>query len=182
LRGWNIENQTGRKEETAMKLKIEKMRREDWNSVLSIYKEGIDTGNATFEVDIPEWDNWNANHLQEPRLVARSGSQVVGWAALCPVSDRCAYEGVAEVSIYIAGHARGLGIGKSLLKKLISRSESAGIWTLQAGVFSENEASLELHRSCGFREVGLRERLGKLNGVWRDVILLERRSKLVGVS
>jgi len=165
-----------------MKLTIEKMRREDWVFVRSIYREGIETGNATFEVDVPEWEHWDRVHLIEPRLVARSGNQVVGWAALCPVSDRCVYVGVAEVSIYVAGHAQGLGIGKSLLKKLISRSEAAGIWTLQAGVFPENEASLELHRSCGFRKVGQRERFGKLNGVWRDVILLERRSNLVGVS
>ena len=165
-----------------MKLNIEKMRREDWKFVRSIYKEGIDTGNATFETETPEWDDWDSIHLKEPRMVARSGGQVVGWAALCPVSDRCVYEGVAEVSIYIAGHAHGLGIGKSLLKKLISRSEAAGIWTLQAGIFPENEASMELHRSCGFREVGRRERLGKLNGIWRDVILLERRSNLAGVS
>ena len=165
-----------------MKLNIEKMRREDWKFVRLIYKEGIETGNATFETETPGWDDCDNNHLKEPRLVARSGGQVVGWAALCPVSDRCAYEGVAEVSIYIAGHAHGLGIGKSLLKKLISRSEAAGIWTLQAGIFPENEACMELHRSCGFREVGRRERLGKLNGIWRDVVLLERRSNLTGVS
>lgn len=165
-----------------MQLKIEKMRQEDWNYVQSIYKEGIETGNATFETEVPEWEIWDRNHLKEPRLVARSGGQVVGWAALCPVSDRCVYGGVAEVSIYVAGHAQGLGIGKSLLKKLVSRSESAGIWTLQAGVFPENEASLELHRSCGFRKVGKRERLGKLDGIWRDVILLEKRSDLVGIT
>lgn len=165
-----------------MNLKIEKMRREDWQFVRSIYKEGIETGNATFETAAPEWDDWDRNHLEEPRLVARSGGQVLGWAALCPVSNRCVYEGVAEVSIYVAGHARGLGIGKSLLKKLISRSESTGIWTLQAGIFPENEASMELHSACGFRKVGVRKRLGKLNGNWRDVILLERRSNLVGVS
>lgn len=165
-----------------MKLKIEKMRSEDWIFIQSIYKEGIATGNATFETAVPKWESWDQDHLKEPRLVARSGNQVVGWAALLPVSKRDVYGGVAEVSIYIANHARGLGIGKSLLKKLISRSEKAGIWTLQAGIFPENEASIELHKSCGFREVGLRDRIGKLDGVWRDVAVFERRSPIVGTS
>jgi len=163
-----------------MKLNIEKMRPEDWRSVLSIFKEGLTTGNATLDTEVPDWEAWDQEHFQEPRLVARSGSQVVGWAALRPVSPRAAYAGVAEVSIYVAKHARGLGIGKSMLKKLVSRSEKAGIWTLQAGIFPENEASIELHKSCGFRVVGQRERIGKLDGVWRDVSLLERRSPLVG--
>ena len=163
-----------------MKLKIEKMRTEDWPFVKTIFKDGIETGNATFDIEVPGWEQFDQEHLPEPRLVARSGNQVVGWAALRPVSHRAAYSGVAEVSIYVAVHARGLGIGKSLLKKLVSRSEQAGIWTLQAGIFPENEASIELHKSCGFRVVGIRERIGKLNGAWRDVSLMERRSPLVG--
>jgi len=163
-----------------MKLNIEKMRHEDWRFVLSIFKEGLATGIATFDTDVPDWETWDHEHIQEPRLVARSGNQVVGWAALRPVSTRAVYAGVAEVSIYVANHARGLGIGKSLLKKLVARSEQAGFWTLQAGIFPENEASIELHKSCGFRVVGQRERIGVLNGVWRDISLLERRSPLVG--
>jgi phosphinothricin acetyltransferase len=156
------------------------MRPEDWRYVQSIFKEGLATGNATFDTDVPDWETWDREHLQEPRLVARSGSQVVGWSALRPVSPRAAYAGVAEVSIYVANHAQGLGIGKSLLKKLVTRSEQAGVWTLQAGIFPENEASIELHKSCGFRVVGQRERIGQLNGIWRDLSLLERRSPLVG--
>lgn len=163
-----------------MKLNIEKMRPEDWGFVQSIYKEGLENGTATFDTKVPGWEDWDQNHIKEPRLVARSASQVVGWAALRPVSDRDVYRGVAEVSIYVARHARGLGIGKSLLKKLISRAELAGFWTLQAAVFPENEASVELHKSCGFREVGTRKKIGQLGGEWRDVLLLEFRSPKVG--
>jgi L-amino acid N-acyltransferase YncA len=152
-----------------------------WDDVGSIYQEGIDTGLATFETEAPSWEEWDASHLQKCRLVAVEDNAVLGWAALSPVSDRCALEGVAEVSVYIAASARGRGVGKATLRELISESEKAGIWTLQAGLFAENEASLAIHESCGFREVGVRRRLGRLNGVWRDVLLLERRSEIVGV-
>ena len=152
---------------------------EDWPAVRTIYEEGIRAGDATFETEPPSWERWDAAH-PKVRLVAEHDGSVVGWAALSPVSDRCCYEGVAEVSVYVAEASRGGGVGRMLLERLVERSEEIGYWTLTAGVFPENEASLRLHKACGFREVGLRERLGKLAGVWRDVILLERRSRLVG--
>jgi len=154
---------------------------EDWQAVRAIYEEGIATGNATFETQAPDWEDWDAGHLQDCRLVARQGGHIVGWAALSPVSGRCVYAGVAEVSVYVAAAARGQGIGKGLLQALIEVSERQGIWTLQAGIFPENEASIALHESCGFREVGARARIGQLRGVWRDVVLMERRSEVVGV-
>jgi L-amino acid N-acyltransferase YncA len=159
---------------------IEKMLAEDWSKVRAIYLEGIETGNATFESDAPDWSKWDNSHLRECRLVARVDGKVVGWAALSPVSDRCVYAGVAEVSIYVASHARGQGIGKGLLRRLVEESERTGIWTLQAGIFPENRASITLHETLGFRIVGVRERLGQMNGIWRDVTLLERRSKTTG--
>ncbi len=151
----------------------------DWPRVRAIYEDGIRSGDATFETEAPEWEAWDAGHLAL-RLVAERDGEVVGWAALSAVSDRCVYQGVAEVSVYVADAARGAGVGRALLEELVARSEADGIWTLQAGVFPENEASLRLHRACGFREVGVRERLGELGGVWRDVLLLERRSARVG--
>jgi len=159
---------------------IESMRPEDWPAVRGIYEEGIAGGNATFEMYAPTWDAWDRGHLRECRLVARRGDRVVGWVALSPVSQRAVYRGVAEVSIYVAADARGRGVGGGLLQRLITDSEDAGIWTLQAGVMAENEPSLALHRSCGFREVGRRERIGKHGDRWRDVVLLERRSPVVG--
>jgi phosphinothricin acetyltransferase len=164
-----------------MNFLIEKLLPNDWAVVQSIYQEGLATGNATFETDAPEWEDWNKSHLHDCRLVAKRKGQIVGWAALSPVSSRCVYGGVAEVSIYIAASARGLGIGKALLQALIEESEQAGIWTLQAGIFPENVGSITLHKACGFREVGRRERIGQMNGVWRDVVLMERRSKVVGI-
>jgi L-amino acid N-acyltransferase YncA len=158
------------------KLIINDMQPEDWQAVRKIYLEGIATGNATFETEAPEWEAWDSKHLAICRLIAREANQVFGWAALVPYSSRSAYAGVAEVSIYIAKAARGLGVGTALLNTLISESEAAGFWTLQAGIFEENTASRILHRNCGFREVGYRERIGQLHGVWRNVILLERRS------
>ena len=152
---------------------------EDWPRVREIYEDGIRSGDATFETEAPEWEAWDAAH-PEVRLVAERDGEIAGWAALAPVSERCVHQGVAEVSVYVAESARGAGVGRTLLEQLVARSEEAGIWTLQAGVFPENEASLSLHRACGFREVGVRERLGELGGVWRDVLLLERRSSLVG--
>ena len=158
---------------------IRELRPDDWPTVRRIYEDGIRGGDATFETQAPAWADWDAAH-SEPRLVAEQDGSVVGWAALSPTSSRCCYEGVAEVSVYVAEEARGSGVGRALLDELVGRSERAGYWTLTAGVFPENEASLRLHRACGFREVGVRERLGRLDGVWRDVVLLERRSTVVG--
>jgi len=164
---------------TGRKVEIGPMLPSDWTAVRRIYVEGIETGNATFETEPPSWEVWDAAHRADCRLAARDGALVVGWAAVSPVSGRCVYGGVAEVSVYVARDARGLGAGRSLLSALIEESERHGIWTLQAGIFPENEASLRLHRGLGFREVGRRERIGRMNAVWRDVILLERRSARV---
>jgi L-amino acid N-acyltransferase YncA len=161
---------------------IDPMKADDWESVRSIYLEGIATGNATFETDAPDWDAWNSSHLEFGRILARTDETIVGWAALSGVSGRCVYAGVAETSVYIAAEARGQGVGKALLDNLIVESERNGIWTLQAGIFPENIASRAIHRLCGFREVGLRERIGKHHGKWRDVILFERRSSRVGMD
>lgn len=157
------------------------MRETDWPAVRAIYQEGIATGQATFETAAPEWEVWDAGHRPDCRLVARQGEQVIGWAALSPVSRRAVYRGVAEVSIYVAEAARGRGVGRALLAALIEASEAAGVWTLQASVFSENEASVALHLSWGFRVVGRRERIGLHHGVWRDTLMLERRSSKAGV-
>jgi phosphinothricin acetyltransferase len=151
-----------------------------WEQVHSIYLEGIMTGHATFETQAPAWQQWDTAHLPFGRLVACSGDVLKGWAALSAVSNRCVYSGVAEVSVYVGRLSRGEGIGSALLKALIEVSEQNNIWTLQAGVFPENVASVEMHKRCGFREVGRRERIGKLNGIWRDTLLLERRSTVVG--
>jgi phosphinothricin acetyltransferase len=164
-----------------MQFVISPMSPGDWEQVEAIYRSGIATGHATFEAAAPAWESWDASHVRECRLVARERERVLGWAALSPVSSRCVYAGVAEVSVYVAEAARGQGVGRALLEGLIAASEAVGIWTLQAGIFPENEASLALHRGCGFREIGRRERLGQMNGVWRDVVLLERRSRAVGV-
>ncbi len=153
----------------------------DWLAVRAIYADGIATGDATFETTAPDWADWDSGHLAEARIVAREAGEVVGWAALSPVSDRCVYGGVAEVSVYVAGAAGGRGVGSALLRALVAASEDAGIWTLQAGIFPENQASIALHRRHGFRPVGVRERLGRHHGRWRDVALLERRSSRVGV-
>lgn len=159
---------------------IENMKAEDWEAVKSIYMEGIATKNATFEQHAPVWEDWTRNHLDGCRLVVKESNQIIGWAALSPVSKRSVYSGVVEVSIYISDHAKGRGIGKALLKRLIEASEKVGIWTLQGGIFPENKASIAVHKACGFRIVGVRERVGQMDGVWRDVILMERRSKIVG--
>ena len=165
-----------------MDLTLEKMKSTDWNAVRAIYEEGIATGHATFETEVPEWRAWDRSHLRDCRLVAKAKEQVVGWTALSPVSERCVYAGVAEVSIYITPSARGQGIGKTLLQALIDKSEKVGIWTLQAGVFPENTASIALHKACGFREIGYRSRIGQTGDVWRDVVLLERRSAICGLG
>ncbi len=160
---------------------ISAMHSDDWPAVRDIYSEGISAGNATFETVVPEWTKWDGVHLQGCRLVARDSQRILGWAALSPVSSRRVYCGVAEVSVYVASAAQGCGVGKMLLQSLVEQSEQSGIWTLQAGIFPENIPSIALHKSCGFREVGRRQRLGQRNGVWRDVLLLERRSSSVGV-
>jgi phosphinothricin acetyltransferase len=158
------------------------MRPDDWPAVSAIYEEGIATGNATFQPAAPAWDEWDRNHRTDCRLVGADESGVIiGWAALTPVSGRCVYTGVAEVSVYVAAVARGNGVGRKLLRSLVETSEAAGVWTLQAGIFPENAASLAVHHGCGFRTVGRRERIGKMNDRWRDVLLLERRSTIVGM-
>jgi len=164
----------------AVNVVIDSLSNDDWAIVKAIYLEGIATGKATFETEAPDWETWDRNHLSFARLAARSGDDVVGCAALSSVSSRQVYAGVAEVSVYVAASARGMGVGRSLLVALIEEAERNGIWTLQAGVFPENTVSITLHKSCGFRAVGRRERIGMLRGVWRDVILLERRSQTIG--
>ena len=160
-------------------MELQAMRPDDWPAVQSIYEVGIATGNATFETDAPDWSTWDAAHLPEHRLVARVDGQVVGWSALAPVSDRCAYAGVAEDSIYVAPEAQGRGVGRALLAAVVASAEQGGIWTVQTGIFPENQPSVRLHEACGFRVVGVRERLGRLEGRWRDVLLMERRSPVI---
>jgi len=161
---------------------FEKMGPHHWPEVKNIYEEGIDTGNATFQQSAPAWEDWNKSHLESCRIIVKDGDNILGWAALTPVSDRCVYAGVAEVSVYINATARGKGVGKLLLKKLVQESEDHNIWTLQAGIFPENTASIKIHEACGFRLLGTREKIGKMNGTWRDTILMERRSKKIGVD
>ena len=165
-----------------------------WPAVREIYREGIATGNATFETEVPDWEKWDSSHRKDCRLVALEpraerilevlipleGVHVLGWAALSPVSSRRVYNGAAEVSVYVAAAARGRGVGKALLQLLVQQSEANGLWTLQAGIFPENAASISLHRLCGFREVGVRRRIGTLGDTWRDVLLMERRSATDG--
>jgi L-amino acid N-acyltransferase YncA len=162
--------------------RIDGMDATDWTAVKRIYEDGIASGIATFETDAPTWERWDASHRPDHRLVARAEGQVVGWAALTPYSVRSAYAGVAEVSVYVAEAHRGKGVGRALLQRLVADTEATGIWTLQAGVFPTNEPSLALHRSLGFRVVGVRERIGKLADQWSDVVLLERRSESVGLD
>lgn len=162
--------------------RIEPLHPSDWTEVRRIYLEGIETGNATFETEAPTWEAWDAAHRADCRLAAREEQGLLGWAAITPVSDRCVYGGVGDLSVYVSRDARGRGVGRLLLAALIEESEQAGVWTLQAGIFPENEPSLKLHRSLGFRLVGRRDRIGRMRGVWRDVLLLERRSPKVGLD
>ena len=159
---------------------IESMGTNDWESVRDINQEGIATGNTTVEAHAPAWERWNSVHRPDCRLVARDGERVVGWAALSPVSDREAYSGVAEVSVYVADGSRGMGGEKLLLNSLVSTAEAAGVRTLQASIFMGNAASIALHFACGFRTVGARERIWRLNGRWRDTLFMERRSDVAG--
>jgi phosphinothricin acetyltransferase len=163
------------------------MKPEDWEQVRSIYLEGIGTGNSTFEADAPDWDKWDSAHLREHRLVVREGGRILAWAALSPVSTRCVYSGVAELSLYVAAARHGKGIGSALLKAVIDSTEKAGLWTLQGGIFPENASSLRLVKKHGFKEIGRREKIGKMTygdlaGTWRDVILVERRSTVSGID
>jgi L-amino acid N-acyltransferase YncA len=161
---------------------IESMQPRDWEFVREIYQEGLATGHATFETEAPNWEQWDAGHSPDCRLVARGSGGVLGWAALSPVSKRRVYAGVAEVSVYVGASARGGGVGAALMRALIEASEQNGIWTLQSAIFPENRASIALHLKHGFRELGRRERVGRLHGVWRDTVLLERRSRVIGVD
>ena len=153
-----------------------------WEAVKTIYEEGIATGNATFQTTAPSWQEWDNAHVKTCRIIATENNEVLGWAALTPVSSRCVYAGVAEVSVYIAANARGKNIGSLLLKELIHQSEQNGYWTLQSGIFPENKASISMHKKNGFRIIGYRERIGKMGNVWRDSISLERRSNKIGID
>ena len=164
-----------------MEFSIRPMTHSDWPAARAVYLEGIATGNATFETEAPEWERWDAAHLAACRFVAYRTDAVLGFAALSPVSARKVYAGVAEVSVYVSRQARDAGVGAALLRELVAASEAAGIWTLQAGIFPENHASLRIHEKCGFRVLGVRERVGCLAGAWRDVVLMERRSAIAGV-
>ena len=161
---------------------IRSFQKSDFPSVKRIYQEGIDTGHATFQTKAKEWEEWDESILQECRLVAVDNDIVIGWAGLSSVSNRCVYTGIAEVTVYVANNAAGKGVGKRLLGKLVSASEQAGYWTLQAGIFPENKSSIAIHEKNGFRILGVREKLGKMGDVWRDIILMERRSKVVGIN
>jgi len=170
-----------------MEYMIDNMKPEDWQQVRSIYREGIGTGNSTFEADAPDWDKWDSAHLQEHRLVVREGNTILAWAALSPVSARSVYAGVAELSLYVTAAHRGKGIGAALLNAIIDSTERAGLWTLQGGIFPENVPSLRLVKKHGFKEIGKREKIGKMTygnlaGTWRDVILVERRSAVTGID
>jgi L-amino acid N-acyltransferase YncA len=158
---------------------VDDLRPEHWPEVARIYADGIATGNATFETEVPSWERWDRGHLPEHRFVALRDGAVVGWVAVSSVSDRCVYGGVVENSVYVDESVRGQGVGRLLLERLIASTEEAGIWTIQTGIFPENEASVRLHERVGFEVVGRRTRLGKLHGSWRDVLLLERRSDVV---
>ena len=153
-----------------------------WEAVKKIYEEGLATGNATFQASAPSWEEWDAAHVSNSRLVVIDKDEVLGWAALTAVSGRCVYAGIGEVSVYISERSRGKGLGKKLLEALITESEKNNFWTLQAGIFPENIASIKIHEACGFRTIGTREKIGKMNGAWRDTILLERRSNKVGIE
>lgn len=163
-------------------LQIRKLTKEDWPEVDRIYQEGILTRNATFEKEVPSWDSWDSEHCEECRLVAETNGKVIGWASVKPISIRHAYRGVAEVSVYISESSQGKGVGSKLMENLIQLSEQNGYWTLQAGIFPENKASITLHKKFEFKEIGVRERVGEMDGKWRDVLLMERRSLVVGLD
>ncbi len=161
---------------------IEAMKPEDWETVREIYRAGLATGQASFETAVPTWETWDKSKRPDCRLIARNDEQIIGWAALSPISSRAAYAGAAEVSVYVSADARGNGVGKALLQTLVSASEQANVWTLQASIFPENVASVELHKTCGFKIVGFRDKIAQHFGVWRNTVILERRSSVVGVD
>jgi L-amino acid N-acyltransferase YncA len=163
-------------------VEIINMEPQHWEDVRRIYSEGIATGQATFQKTAPAWEEWDSSHTACCRLLAVRGNEVLGWAALTPVSGRCVYAGVAEVSVYVAEQARGNGVGKTLLNALIEGSEKNNYWTLQSSIFPENKASIALHLNAGFRILGTRERIAKMDGVWRDTVILERRSLTIGID
>ena len=163
-------------------MKIRKFSKEYFPEVKNIYQQGIDTGNATFQNAAKSWEEWNKSMLVNCRIIATENNKILGWAGLSAVSSREVYSGVAEVSVYVAEHAQGKGVGNKLLAQLITESENNNVWMLQAGIFPENTGSIKLHKNNGFRQLGIRENIGKMNGVWRDSVLLERRSKIVGIS
>lgn len=163
-------------------MEITQMLTHHWDAVKQIYEEGLATGNASFQTSAPSQEEWDLAHAARPRLVAIEGLTVLGWAAITPVSGRCVYAGVGEVSVYVSDAARGKGIGRQLLAALIEASEKENFWTLQSGIFPENKASIAIHKACGFRMVGNREKIGKMNGIWRDTLLLERRSTRTGTA
>ncbi|WP_459481233.1 N-acetyltransferase family protein [Clostridium saccharoperbutylacetonicum] len=166
-----------------MNYTIEEMKNSDWDEVSQIYLEGINTGIATFQNSVPTFEAWDNGHIESCRLVAKSDGKVLGFITLSATSSRCVYSGVAEVSIYVGENYRGLGIGHALMIDMIKLSEENNFWTLQSGIIKENVASIELHKSCGFREIGIREKIAKMdNGIWHDTLLMERRSKLVGID
>ena len=158
-----------------MAMKIREMSKADWQAVSRIYENGIATGIATFETSIPSYDSWNNAHMQKCRLVCTEEEKIQGWVALSPVSSRCVYGGIAEVSVYVADDSRSKGVGKLLMKNLIAKSEAEGLWTIQSSIFPENERSIKLHEKMGFRYIGKREKVGKLHGIWKDNLLFERR-------
>jgi len=164
-------------------MKITELKTSHYEALKEIYEQGIATGNATFQTEAPHWDEWDKSHMTYCRLVALDEKErVMGWAALTPVSGRCVYAGVAEVSVYVRQKDQGKGVGKKLMEELIRQSEENNLWTLQAGIFPENKASLRLHEQLGFRKIGYREKIGKMKNVWRDTVLLERRSIKIGVA
>jgi phosphinothricin acetyltransferase len=163
-------------------MEIRPITKDNFSEVVEIYKQGLATNIATFQNDLPQWEDWNKGHLDFCRISIYENNKMLGWTALTPVSSRCVYAGVAEVSVYIAQKERGKGIGKILLNELIKQSEANGIWMLQSGIFSENQSSIKLHEKCGFRMVGYREKIGKKNGIWKDNILMEYRSKNIGID
>lgn len=163
-------------------MEIKTITQDHFSEVAEIYRQGLATGMATFQNEVPSWEEWDRAHLAFCRMAASKNNKILGWAALTPASGRSVYAGVAEVSIYLAEGERGKGIGTLLLNALIEQSEANGIWTLQSGIFSENKGSIRLHEKCGFRQVGYRERIAKKNGIWKDTVLMERRSKITGTD
>ncbi|MEH6308721.1 MULTISPECIES: GNAT family N-acetyltransferase [Olivibacter] len=163
-------------------MELRTMNDTDWPAVRTIYLQGIATGQATFQTEAPSWEDWDGSHLKHSRFIASIDGHIAGWAALSPVSSRCVYAGVAEVSVYIHEDYRGKGVGSFLMNALVESSEKQGLWTLQSGIFPENEASIRLHEKHGFRQLGYREKVGKHGNTWRDTTLMERRSKTIGID